>query len=139
MTPKISDRPLASRKRSAPEDSPLKVWTIQNSADIYSEGAAEAPSDASPRAGLRRQSRRSNVVMRTCSGQTEQTGGGGAEDPALVRPVQPGVLRHHLDGARVAHVEAIVAAQHDAIGAHGVDQEAQQVRRVADGVVGEPP
>ena len=31
MTPKISESPLDRRKRSAPYDSPLKVWTIQKS------------------------------------------------------------------------------------------------------------
>jgi len=32
MTPKMSESPLARRKRSAPYDRPLKAWEIQNSA-----------------------------------------------------------------------------------------------------------
>src|SRR5882724_13353886 len=31
MTPKMSDRPLARRKRSAPYDRPLNVWMTQKS------------------------------------------------------------------------------------------------------------
>src|SRR5207244_2757954 len=108
MTPKISESPLASRKSSAPYDSPLKVWTIQNSSV-------------------------------TRSGQPEQAGRGGAQDPTLIGSTELRVFRDDVDGALVAHVEAVVAAQHHAVGAHGVDEEAQQVRRVRDGVVGEAP
>src|SRR5262245_53828164 len=39
----------------------------------------------------------------------------------------------------VAHVEAVVAAEHHAVGADGLDQVPERARRVRDRVVGEPP
>ena len=47
ITPKMSERPLARRKRSAPYETPLKSWVIQNSprtahVGLYYEGARES-------------------------------------------------------------------------------------------------
>src|SRR5204862_105759 len=75
MTPKIRLRPLANRKSSAPYDSPLKVWMIQNSLLT-----------ARPRGPL---------------GEPQQAGGVVAEDARLISPLglQPVVRPDH--GERV--------------------------------------
>ena len=40
MTPKIRESPLASMKRTAAKENPLRVWTTKNSMDstLYSRG-----------------------------------------------------------------------------------------------------
>ena len=45
---------------------------------------------------------------------------------------------HHLDRSFVSRVEALVAAEHDALGADLVDEIAQRLARMADGVVVKP-
>ena len=46
----------------------MKIFNEQH--DMKSVGALRAPSDASPRRGLRRQSRRSNVANRLSAAKT---------------------------------------------------------------------
>src|SRR5262249_33900466 len=117
ITPKISDRPLASRNSSAPYDRPLKVCVTQN-----------PPVTGSPRLRLRLARPRSQPqqtprVLRQDAGPVAR----GERDPA----------HDDLARARRAHVEAEVAADHHAIGADEGDEIAQRRRRVADRVVGE--
>src|SRR6266567_1731663 len=110
MTPKISESPLARRKRSAPYDSPLNVWTTQKSG--RTRGLAQA----------------------------QHAGGVVANDAALVlqaEPRRPG--GNDGERPVVAHVEAEVRPEHHAVRAHRDDQVAQRAGVVADGVVGEAP
>src|SRR2546429_9412944 len=96
MTPKIRLRPLANRKSSAPYDSPLKVWMIQNSLLT-----------ARPRGPL---------------GEPQQAGRLFAED---ARPINPLELKPAWDDVvRPAgrHVVAKVAAQHHPGGGDGDDE-----------------
>src|SRR5947209_9571682 len=86
MTPKIRLRPLANRKSSAPYDSPLKVWMIQNSLLT-----------ARPRGPL---------------GEPQQAGGVVAEDARLISPLELEPLGDDVARPVVPHVEAKVAAQH---------------------------
>src|SRR5215467_7550220 len=111
MTPKIRLRPLASRKRSAPYDSPLKVWMIQNSL----------------------------LTARTRSplSEPQQAGGVVAEDARLIRSLELESLGDDVARPVVPHVEAEIAAEHHAVGADGLDEPAQRFRRVADRVVAE--
>src|SRR5256712_6856769 len=113
MTPKIRLSPLASRKSSAPYESPLNVWMIQNSLLT-----AEA---------------------RGSLGEPQQAGGVVAKNARLVGPLELESLGDDVARPVVAHVEAEVAAQHHAIGADGLDEPAERLRRVTDGVVGEAP
>src|SRR5215813_1440476 len=113
MTPKIRLRPLASRKSSAPYDRPLKVWMIQNSLlTARARGSLDEP---------------------------QQAGGVVAEDARLISPLELEPLGDDVPRPVVAHVEAEVAAQHHTVGADGVDEPAERLGRVADGVVGEAP
>src|SRR5262245_7753274 len=113
MTPKIRLRPLASRKSSAPYDRPLKVWMIQNSLlTARARGSLDEP---------------------------QQAGGVVAEDARLISPLELEPLRDDVARPVVAHVEAEVAAQHHPVGADGVDEPAERLGRVADGVVREAP
>src|SRR5216117_3429571 len=110
MTPKIRLRPLANRKSSAPYDSPLKVWMIQNSLLT-----------ARPRGPL---------------GEPQQAGGVVAEDARLISPLELEPLGDDVARPVVPHVEAKVAAQHHAVGADGVDEPAQRFRRSEERRVG---
>src|SRR5512132_1100905 len=97
MTPKISESPLASRKSNAPYDNPLNVCTIQKSG-------------------------RTRPLT-----QVQHAGGVAAHDSALV--LQAESRRLGLDdGERpvVAHVEAEVRSEHDAIRSDGGDQVAER-------------
>src|SRR5712691_13321019 len=113
MTPKIRLRPLASRKSNAPYERPLKVWMIQSS---LLTARARSP-----------------------LGEPQQAGGVVAEDARLVGPLELEPLRDDVARPVVAHVEAEIAAQHHAVGADGLDEPTERLRRVADGVVGEAP
>src|SRR5713226_5834863 len=113
MTPKIRLRPLASRKSNAPYERPLKVWMIQNS--LLTAGA------------------------RGSLGEPQQAGGVVAKNARLVGPLELESLGDDVARPVVAHVEAEIAAQHHAIGADGLDEPAERLGRVADGVVGEAP
>ena len=54
--------------------------------------------------------------------QPQQPLGVVAEDTARRLVVDTGMLGHHLDRMLIAHVEAVVAAEHDPIGADQIDQ-----------------
>src|SRR3989442_1053020 len=110
MMPKISDSPAASRKSRAPYDTPLKAWMIQNSA------VTPAPR------GLRQAEQPRRVV---------------AQDLRLVRLPQCEPLHHHVARPLVAHVEAEVTADHDAVGADESDEVLEGLGRVTDRVVAE--
>src|ERR1700693_1883612 len=108
ITPKISDSPLARRKRSAPYDTPLNVWTTQKS--------GRTPSLA----------------------QAQHAGGVPADDAVLVLPAEPRRLGlDDRERPLVPHVEAEVGAEHHAVRADRVDQVAKRARVVADDVVAE--
>src|SRR3989442_14293551 len=113
MTPKIRLRPLANRKSSAPYDRPLKVWMIQNSLLT-----------TRPRGSL---------------GEPQQAGGVVAKDARLIGPLELEPLRDDVARPVVTHVEAEVAAQPHAVGAHGPDGPAEGLRAVADRVLREAP
>src|SRR2546425_1257232 len=113
MTPKIRLSPLASRKSSAPYESPLNVWMIQNSLLT-----AEA---------------------RGSLGEPQQAGGVVAKNARLVGPLELESLGDDVARPVVAHVEAEVAAQHHAIGAHRPDEPVERFGRGADRVVREAP
>src|ERR1700687_6367692 len=86
MTPKISESPLARRKRSAPYDRPLKVWTTQKSG-------------------------RTRLLA-----QAQHAGGVGADDAVLVLPAEPRRLGlNDRERPLVPHVEAEVGAEHHAV------------------------
>src|SRR3989442_2874018 len=105
IMPKMSERPPARRKSSAPQDTPLKSWLIQKSTRP--------------------------------SGDPQEPDGVAAEDPGLVGRPEARLLGDDVTRALVAHVEAEVASEHDAVGADGGDQIPQGLGRVADRVVGE--
>src|SRR6202795_5148180 len=108
MTPKISESPLDKRKRSAPYDSPLNVWTIQKSG--RTRGLA----------------------------QVQHAGGVVADDAALVLLAEPRRLGlDDRERPLVAHLEAEVGAEHHAVRADRVDEVAKRARVVADDVVAE--
>src|SRR5262245_63301955 len=108
MTPKMRERPLASRKRRAPYERPLKVWTIQKS-------------------GL------TPALL-----QTQHAGGVRADDALLVLLAETdGLGLDDGERSLHAHVEAEVRAEHHAIRAHGGDQVAEGGGIMADDVVGE--
>src|SRR5215467_15845955 len=108
MTPKMRESPLASRKRRAPYERPLKVWTIQKS-------------------GL------TPLLL-----QTQHAGGVLADDARLVLLAETdGLGLDDGERPLHAHVEAEVRAEHHAIRAHGGDQVAEGSGIVADDVVGE--
>src|SRR5262249_33238351 len=110
MTPKISESPLARRKRSAPYDSPLNVWTTQKS---------ERTRDLT---------------------QAQHASGVVATDAALILPAEPRRPGgNDGQRPVVAHVEAEVRPEHHAVRAHRGDEIAQRARVVADDVVGEAP
>ena len=54
------------------------------------------------------------------------------------RLADTGVSGYHLNRALIAHVKAIIAAQHDPVGTDEVDQVRECSRRMADSVVVEP-
>src|SRR4029077_13032448 len=108
MTPKMRERPLARRKRSAPYERPLNVWTTQKSG-------------------------RTPSLL-----QTQHAGGVGADDALLVLAAEPGRLRLNDGQRPLEpHVEAEVGAQHHPIRAHGGDEIAEGGRVMANDVVGE--
>src|SRR6266542_1189667 len=108
MTPKISDRPLARRKRSAPYERPLNVWMIQKSGRM-------------PRLA-----------------QAQQPRAGAAHDAVLVLPAESGRLGlDDRQRPLVAHVEAEVGADGHAVRPDRGDEIPERPRVVADGVVGE--
>src|SRR6185369_8241750 len=100
MTPNIKDRPLASRKRSAPYEMPLKDCAIQNSGLTRRAGG---------------------------SAEAQQPGGVLAHDLGLVGPRElDRVVADDVDRLVVAHVEAEIGAEHHPVRAHGGDQVAQR-------------
>src|SRR2546422_3021309 len=60
-----------------------------------------------------------------------------AEDLLAIGRAQTG-LHDDVPRPLVPHVEAVVAAEHDAIGSHQPDEEPEELRRVNDRVVVEP-
>src|SRR2546428_8654776 len=99
MTPKIRLRPLANRKSSAPYDSPLKVWMIQNSLLT-----------ARPRGPL---------------GEPQQAGGVFAEDARLISPLALEPPGDDVARPVVTPVEAKVDAPPPSAGPDGAAESAQ--------------
>src|SRR5437773_12257610 len=76
------------------------------------------------------------VVTRARS-DPKQAAGVAAEDLLAIGRAQTG-LHDDVPRPLVPHVEAVVAAEHDAIGSHQPDEEPEELRRVTDRVVVEP-
>ncbi len=73
------------------------------------------------------------------SGQVQQFSGVAPEDQRVIGLAEPAEAGDDLDGTIVPHVEAEIAAEYDAVGAHRVDEVAEGARVVADRVVAEAP
>jgi hypothetical protein len=72
------------------------------------------------------------------SGDEQELGGVSVQDSHPVGRAEAETL-DDATRPRVAHVEAVVAAEQHPVGPDGLDEEPERARRVRDGVVREPP